>query len=149
MISALPGTLGLYNFLVKTGYASSFIFFLLPDGPKLHNKKPSQSGKNQRSLQASVRELSFRLQRHQSRNEPRECVQTRIIPTFSTTRVQSQPHHLARAASGHSMAWVVLSRSSRGSGSGGIILCVLCIVYNLFSVLYSLCFALLCIETSS
>jgi hypothetical protein len=115
--------------------------FLLPDGPKPHNKRLGQSSKNQHSPQTSVRELSFHLQRHQFRNEPRECVQTQIIPTFSTTRVQPQPHHLARAASGHSMAWVVLSRSSRGGGSEGMI-CVLCIVYNLFLVSYSFCFAL-------
>ena len=121
----LPGTfpdmLGLDNFLVKIGRVKPFIFFFTLDGPKLHNKKLGQSSKNQLSPQISVRELSFHLQRHQLRNEARECVRTRIIPTFSTTRVRSQPHHLARAASGHNMAWVVLSRSSRGGGSGGMI----------------------------
>lgn len=94
--------------------------FFRPDGPKLHNKKLGQSSKKQHSPQPSVRELSFHLQWHQFRNEARECVQTRTIPTFSTTLVQSQQHHLARAASGHRMAWVALSRSSRGGGSGGI-----------------------------
>jgi hypothetical protein len=75
------------------------VYFLQLDGPKPHTKRLDPSSRNRHSPQTSVRELILHPQRHQLHN-----VQTRIIPTFSTTRVQAQRHHLARAASGHSMA---------------------------------------------
>jgi hypothetical protein len=96
---------------------------------KLHNKKLDQSSRNRHSPRTSVRGSSLRRQQHRFHKERRGHVQTPAIPTSSTTRGLSQPHHLARTASGHSTAQVVLSNSSRGGGSWGD-MWIFCIVHS-------------------
>ena len=63
-----------------------------------------------------MRELSLHPQRHQLHNKSRG----QIILTCNTTQARGrfQRHHLARAALGHSMAQVVLNKSSRGDERG-------------------------------
>ena len=87
------------------------------NGPKLRTRKLDQSSRNRHSPQTSVRELSLHPQRHQLHNKSRG----QIILTCNTTQARGlfQRHHLARAALGHSMAQVVLNKSSRGDGRGG------------------------------
>jgi len=96
------------------------ICVLIPDGPKPRTKKSDQSSRNRHSPQTSVHELSLRLQRHQFHSEPREpeYVQTRTIPTSSTTRELYRLRHPARADFGHSTAQVVLNKLNRGGSSG-------------------------------
>jgi hypothetical protein len=87
------------------------------NGPKLRTRKLDQSSRNRHSPQTSVRELSLHPQRHQLHNKSRG----QIILTCNTTQTRGlfQRHHLARAGLGHSMARVVLNKSSRGDGRGG------------------------------